>query len=400
MIRVASVLLCLVLLVAACEDDGSPSDENTPPTPLTVEWERPTNVISPQNANQLRIGGILNAHTSTVFAMHAAANGQRVATSGGDERLVVWNIASGRPLMSISGVIVPQVLLPDDGESVIGLTNNAEIFRWSLQDGSLLAEARITSEAISAAVLSPNSARLAVGTTDGWITLWDTATLDRIARFAAYPGGSTVQGLYYAPEDDILYSVGGNGEVLAWNSLNQELLRTLQDDETVLASASSPDGTRLALAQRERLNVYDTRSGTPINQFDIPPFGAIYAMEISQDNAWIALGGNIDSVTIFDLSSGELVVALREHGANFGDLALSPDRSMIVTALDGGVASVWDLRSFLGADIPATQVEVDVPRARLTQIPNLRNSALVWSPEGQYILLADRSGPVYMLHVP
>ncbi len=396
------LILWLSLLgwLVACEGDTAPTQETNLTEPLVVAWQRPETLITPDNALRLEIGGTLTAHRGTVFEMQTTPNGQRLATLGGDERFVVWNIASGRSFFRASNTLVTRAFILPDDAGVLGLTTDARLLRWSLEGGDITQETDLSGGAVTAMALSPNGARLAIGGEDGSITLLDTQSFEQRGRIIASQGGFSVTGLYYDPSGDLLYSTLESGEVFAWNSANQARLQDVEAGARILGSVASPDGSLLAIARPERLNLYDTRSGARRNSFEIPPFGVIFQMEISQDNAWIAIGGNIDSVTLFDLASGELVVALREHRAQFGALAFSPDRQMIVTALDGGPAYLWDLSAFRGAELPAAQVEVDIPRARLNQVPDLRTSALVWSPEGQYILLADRSGPVYMLRVP
>lgn len=385
-------------LLTACNGDAANKTSTETAGPPPIPWERPVTPITAANASGLKLTGRLDGHTSTVFNTVINRSGQRLATIGADGRFIVWNTASGRPvLQAVEVKISAAFFLPDD-ETVITYGADEQLRKWSLGAGRQIAQVQGHEQGISAAALSLDGTRLAVGGTNGTVTIFETATLEKIGSFTAHRGGFAVQALYFSPNSNVLYTIGGEGNVIGWNTTTYATVRQLES-ETVppLGSAVSADGTLLAVARSERLNVYDLSNGERTSSFAIPPFEQIEKMQFSGDKAWLAIGGSIDSVTIFDIASGELVIALREHERDFLGLAFSPQQDLILTGINGGKAYLWNLSQIAALASTGSADQVQIPRATLQQVPNLSLSSLNWSPNGAYIVLADRKGAVYVL---
>ncbi|MBZ0308474.1 MAG: hypothetical protein K8I82_20580 [Anaerolineae bacterium] len=392
------VVVVLTALLAACGNDDKEEAEQRfeNVNPLTVPWRGASTAITPENAAQLELVGVLNGHQGTVFAAAFNTNGQRYATLGGDDQTVIWNLASGRAVLTLPDSEYRFVKFLSDGDTLLALDVKNNLIRRSLLDENDVQQIQVHDQRYSSWVLSPDERWIAVGIIDGSIKIYETETLTLISEFIAHHGGFAVLSLYVSPSGNVLYTVGGEGRIRSWNTTNWEIISEIENnDRDLLQTAVSPDGKTLAVVRTEQLSVFDLDSGAPINQFTIPSFTSIRTIAFSTDGEWAALGGDIDSVTIFDLKSGSMVVALPGHGSLFADAAFSADRQLIVTGISGGTAILWDLRGLApNSDEPQ---QIQVPQAQLRQVATLQLHQIDWSTDGSKIMLIDRQGAVFVL---
>jgi len=387
--------LCLALLLAACTQTPPP-----PPThsnPLAVAWQRPAEVINLQNVARLRLTGSLLEHRTTVSQLVINANSQRLATIGGNSQFMIWNIASGRTLLNSATVPISAVFFLPDAAFVLSLGEDEQLRKWSLQDGVQTAQVVAHEHSISAAALAPDGGRLVVGGINGVLNIFETATLEKVDSVSIHMGGFYAQSLHFSPNGRVLYSVGSEGAVVGWDTSTWGRIRQLEQGyPPPLSAVHSADHNLLAIIRAEGVQIYALDSGERLNSFAIPPFEYVTEATFSPDNTWLAWGGDLDSVVVFNVASGELVVALRGHGQNFVDLAFAPDSRLLLTGVGGGAAYMWNLNDLP----PQAPDEIQIQRAVLSQVADLKLNTLRWSADGKYIVLADRVGGVFVLSIP
>src|SRR6516225_6087885 len=126
----------------------------------------------------------------------------------------------------------------------------------------------------------------------------------------------------------------------------------------------TPDGKRLVSAGDDKvIRVWDWQAGKTIRairgQAAPGPEGKIYAMALSPDARWLAVGGYLGSFTgkkprededahkvrLYDFATGKLAGLLKGHTDVIDSLAFSPDGERLISG--GGVsdrsAIIWDV---------------------------------------------------------
>lgn len=399
--RITLLLMIWVVMLAAC-GDGDDEKKNSQQrfenvNPLNIPWQVSSTAITPENAAQLQQVGVLNGHQGTVFSTAFSPNGQRYATLGGDEQMVVWNLAGGRAVFTLPDSEIRLLKFLSDGETLVTLDSQNNLAKRNLLDEDTVQQIQL--QGYSSWAISPDEQWVAVGAIDGSVRIYRLDTLEPVSEWSAHQGGFAILSLYFSPNGNVLYTVGGEGRIRVWNTLTWEIIAEVEGNEfRLLQTAITPDGKMLVAARTEQLSVFDLDSSRLVSQFTIPPFNSLSVIEFSQDSQWVALGGDIDSVTIFDLASGNMVVALPGHGRVFADVAFSADRQMVVTGISGGIAILWDLRGLAPSSAPPQQIQV--PQAQLRQVPTIQLHQVDWSPDGSKIMLIDRQGPVFVLGIP
>lgn len=394
-------LAVAMLLLVGCNGDGegpSMADESADDAE-TFEWIRPVRPITIDDATRLTVGGRIDIHTSTVYETVLSPNSQRLVTIGSDGQLFVWNMASGGSVLQLFENVIQTAYFPANENQVLILDADRQVTLYELNTNAVIATAPAHDLRISASAISPNGGQIAFGGLNGIVHVFDTTTLAKQGEFIAHTGGFEVDALFYSADGTAIWTTGANGDVRQWSA---ETFARLQQVEFELPApeftAISPDHTQFGIARAERLNVYDTQSGERLSSFQLPQIDFITQVDFSPNNEWIAIGGDIDNVLIFDVATGDLVVALQGHGTAFAGLAFSPDSALLLTGRVDGEAYLWNLSDFQGVDPTESAQAVDVQRASITgNLDDFSLGSLAWSSDGQYIILVDRFGPVYML---
>jgi WD40 repeat protein len=153
-------------------------------------------------------------------------------------------------------------------------------------------------------------------------------------------GGAPV--VEWTPDGKVLIAARGLLGRFDLNSSEEELL-----DNTGLAFALSPDGTRLALAGSNRLEFRSYPGLDLATAFPLPEPAsarALLAVAWSPDGETLAAGTRGGRIQLWDVETteqwGELGV---EPGAAVSRLAFSADSRRLLTAFEDGRAVLWDL---------------------------------------------------------
>jgi tricorn protease-like protein len=126
----------------------------------------------------------------------------------------------------------------------------------------------------------------------------------------------------------------------------------------------TPDGKQLVSAADDKvIRVWDWQAGKTIRtirgQVGPGDEGKIYAMALSPDGRWLAVGGYLGSFTgkkpkedeeahkirLYDFASGQLVALLNGHTNVVFSLAFSPNSKLLVSGSYDFSAIIWDVAS-------------------------------------------------------
>ncbi len=125
----------------------------------------------------------------------------------------------------------------------------------------------------------------------------------------------------------------------------------------VLSVAFTPDGKFLVSAGDDKaVRVWDLRAGKTVRTIrgrsGLGQEGKIYAMALSPDGRWLAVGGwmtrffeHRSHIRLYDFASGELKALLVGHSQVVNSLAFSPDGKKLISGGPDSIAIVWDIET-------------------------------------------------------
>ena len=364
--------------------------------------------------------GMLSATFSAmdwpVTALACSADGKRLATGGPGRTMRIWDTETGQQLFSLNGhegnrrleftaagdrLIVYQqgrtelwhvsagnahLSLPapggsgalaissDGGLLAAGAGDTGKISIWAIPSGTGSQAADLAgwgadvpqyqllghTDRVTAAAFSPVGRRLATGSLDRSVLLWDLP-----AEMAADATSITPA-----------LALPGNGSA-------------------VTDIAFSPDGARLATVAGSAVRVWDVSGGA----IDAPmmtyiPRGVTYeAAPLAV--AWnprggqlaVGLGGGI--VHVVDSERGTLLATLTGQRDLVLDLAYSPDGTRIATANADHTAQVWTVQAAAQQTEPLAATELFTLRGHAAGI-----ARIAFSPDGTRLVTGDLEGVI------
>lgn len=262
---------------------------------------------------------------------------------------------------------VSSVAFSPDGARLASGSQDGTLRVWNVAQRAEIGATTIDSEWVNSVAYSPDGEWLAVAGQDAQVRLWNVA--DVIAgteRPIVLPDGPTdaVNSVAYSPDGRLLAAASDDGRVYVWNAVTREIQQTLTGHASyVICVAFNSDGTVLAAGGADRsIHVWKVESGQELLVLE-GHSGTVNALAFSPDGAWLASAGAGGTVRVWDAVTGDVVHVLEGHTGSVGGLAFdSQDATLLASAAEGGVTDdtvrFWAMAS--GQELHALQFEASV----------------------------------------
>jgi WD40 repeat protein len=255
---------------------------------------------------------------------------------------------------------------------------------WSKPTWNLQQTITAHSDWVRCLSFTPDSAKLASGSFDKTIKLWQIDTGKEIYTFADRLKG--VFALAVSPDGKYLASGSWNETIELWDLATGTLLHNLtQHKESVRSLAISPDSQTLISGSFDRTIVlWHLPDGKAIETITDPE--PIAAIALSPNGTFLVSTGDDGSIKIRSLISGAMIAESIDNKHCIGSLAIGPDSLTIAAGTTNGYIILWQLPNMedgLPQQIQLTQTI----KAHAGQI-----NACVFSPDGQYLITGSVDG--------
>ena len=254
---------------------------------LIVQWQRLKGWIEADRAFrhvitlvELKTGKILSSLTGHQGAVRAVAflnGGQQALSAGDDNRLILWNLQTGKPQVIYKAGESSQLALAiqPDGRSAFSITRDGDIYLWDLQDAYVLKRFGRHNDAIFDVDYTPDGKQVlscsggtevGAGSKDVSLRLWDSAS-GRPLQTISLP--SPVGVIFQcAVSPDGRWILAGSNENLArlWDMKSGKEIHQLTGyTDWVISIAFSPDGKKALVGSKDGSLIYwDLEQGSPI----------------------------------------------------------------------------------------------------------------------------------------
>jgi WD40 repeat protein/DNA-binding NarL/FixJ family response regulator len=203
---------------------------------------------------------------------------------------------------------------------------------------------------VTGVAFSADGQRLASGSWDESIKLWDVST----GRELGTVGGRSkkeVQTLVFSPDGRWLAMENSENTVVLWDATTGLQVRSFPSDRPrgipgsawVYSIAFSPDSRWLASAVDDKtIRIWDVGTGEKVRDLTALRRSVMYA-RFSPDGRWLASGDGDKNVEVWDVSTGQALKRLSGHKDVVNALAFSPDGRWLASASSDKTIKLWDV---------------------------------------------------------
>ena len=221
------------------------------------------------------------AHIAGLRAVAFSPCGQRLATGGEDQKVILWDVQTGRAVLVLQGHTewgiraigtVHSVSFSATGARVACGNWDGSICVWDATTGELLWTIHVW-DRVEWVQFSPTDSESLTAVTilsEGLdaVSQWNVSSRERIRRFDGQ------RFAVYSPDGRTMATAGAPGthDVLLFDAATGALrLRITSPQNEVMLATFSPDGSKLASACADKaLEVWDSSTGALLHTFEIP----------------------------------------------------------------------------------------------------------------------------------
>ncbi|MBI5365825.1 MAG: pentapeptide repeat-containing protein [Planctomycetes bacterium] len=294
-------------------------------------------IISTIDVTDTASGHVLRSHVDRDVPLGGVRSvvwdpkGNRLAFGAGGGKMQIWDLDSGKHLLSLKehrGPVVLSVAWDPTGKRLASSAEDSTVRLWDVSSCRLLRTLEGHEGPVRSVAWDPKRDRLASAGNDHTVRLWNP-TSGRLLRVLKGHGGP-VSSLAWDPKGEHLASGSDDCSVRLWDTASGLLLRALEGDGSVVNSVAwDPKGTRLGS------------------------------------------GADDHTVRLWDAASGRVACTPLDHGGPVESIAWHPAGDLLACEAEDGTTTIWD-------------VSLATPRwlVRLARGNQLIPREVAWTPDG------------------
>ena len=325
--------------------------------------------------NELRS---LTGHAGPVCGLAFSPDGARLATAGEDGTARVWDVATGQELLVISGHAtgIGGVAFDPSGRLIATAGGDGLTKLWDVSPSGSRELLTVGTDAPATfSAYSTDGTRLATGTEEGEVAVWDAATGERLAVLRGHT--DRISGGGFSPDGTLLVTSGEDQTARVWDvASGSELLVIAEHTDTVWSSTFSPDGTMLATGGLDGLvALWSVPDGRQIARIDAIP--AAFSVAFNRDGSLLGVAGV--GLQVWNVTTNTRLVDTEGHAGVILAVEFGPNGEAMATAAGDGSAKLWDIS--------------EIRSGNLREMASLRGHSgavleVAFSPDGSQIATA------------
>lgn len=207
------------------------------------------------------------------------------------------------------------------------------------------------SDYVLSVAFSPDGKKLATGSLDNTIKIWDLKTGGVIQTLTGHT--EYVKQVIFSPDGKQIASCSFDYTAKVWSWESGQVFQNFKHNNPVSSVAFSPDGTKLATS-RGAAYIWDINTGRLLRTIVskktlLSEVYGVSCVAFSPDGTMLVTGNTIGNdryaLKIWDVNTGKFLFAWKAHKDKVTSVAFSPDGTKVASGSHDTTAKVWDLKT-------------------------------------------------------
>ena len=285
-------------------------------------------------------------HDGFVNNADFSPDGTRVVSGSLDHTARVHDTFTGQPIappFRHKGDVMGARFTPD-GRNIVTVDDYGKLRFWDPGTGQTLGTPLLTAASEAEGLDFSTDGRWLAAPVSGGIQFLEVMTGELAHRM--FPCTDAVQVVRFSPNGLHLGAFGLSSPALWLWDLSQVSSgrKPFRHASPIRRFAFSHDGRRVATITLRELTIWDVSSGELVCP-PIQPGGDLFDCRFSPDDRWLATASWRGSARVFDVESGQLIGESMRHRAAVGQSVFSLDGRMLATASWDGTGRLWNPRT-------------------------------------------------------
>jgi WD40 repeat protein len=280
-------------------------------------------------------------HEAGVTRTAFSPDGRRVLSASNDKTVLVWELATGKPLspsLRLPDLVVHGAFTPN-GPRVITANAKGMARVWDVATGNPVSPPLKHQGEVYHAVFNGDGRQVVIAG-GGAARVWDMATGKPVSPPLKHLGG--VLHAAFSPDGRRVVTASADMTARVWDvATGKPVSPPLHPLGRAIYTAFSPDGLRVFIAGDGAARVWDATTGQPVSPSLVPPGGVLHA-DLSPDERQVVTASADGTARVWDVATGKPVSPPLTHQGWVQHAVFSPDGRRVLTASKDMTARVWD----------------------------------------------------------
>ncbi len=325
------------------------AEVNVMPTKVAARWILlfvlvffPVLATSRANETSLRIVPQVG-HTERVHSASFSPDGKLIVTGSWDNSAKVWDVLTGKLLLTLSGHRDPiaSASFSGDGKRIVTGSMDKTAKVWDVRTGKELLTLTGHTNSVYSSSFSTDGKRIVTGSFDMTARVWEAETGRELITLAGHT--EAVYSASFSADGKRILTSSKDKTAKIWNAMTGEVLRTLAAHTEEVNSASfSADSKQIVTTSWRTAKVWDSMTGKELVTLTGHTVWVTSASFSSDGKLIVTSGGKDKTSMVWDAMSGKALLTLAGHTEAVLSASFSPDGKQIVTGSWDNTAKVWD----------------------------------------------------------
>ncbi len=329
----------------------------------------------------------LTRHILPIKGLDFTADSKMLASGSDDGTLKVWNVDTGKELLTIHGHTgsVKALKMSEDGKMLYSCSSDGVIRMWNFEKNTeQLVHTKQPWYAFASAF--SNDGKIVATGCWGEVRLWD---LEKQSFYDLMEkDGNFVVALEFSPDDTIVASGHWNGKVRLWDVKKRQLYKELDGHtEDVNNVAFSPDGKKFASGSKDgTAYLWDLETMQETHLLLVPERD-VKTLAFSPDSSILITVLRDGTMQIWDTDTHQHIADFANTRGAASAMKFSPDGRTVVCGHAGGLIRIWDvdtrsLRQEFRTGNAGSQTNFEFsPDGKVLVSGSFNGSILIWDLE-------------------